>query len=98
AKLDLAPPLPLPEPVALGPFFAALAGAHRAASATSAVRLRIMASRHSVSTDPDLLRLALGALLDNAIRHGGGDVLIGAKRRGTHLLVGVWNQGPAPDP
>ena len=98
AKLDLAPPLPAPQPVALGPFFAAVASAHRAAAESRAVRLRIVTSRQSVVADPDLLRLAFGALLDNAIQHGGGDVLIGAKRRGADLLLGVWNQGPAPDP
>ena len=98
AKLDLAPPLPAQQPVALGPFFAALASAHRASADSRSVRLRIAVSRHSVTGDADLLRLALAALLDNAIQHGGGDVLIGAKRRGKALLLGVWNQGPAPDP
>jgi signal transduction histidine kinase len=98
AKLDLAPPLPAQQPVALGPFFSAVVSAHRAAAESRSVRLRLVASRHSVIADPDLLRLAFTALVDNAIRHGGGDVLIGAKRRGTGLLLGVWNQGAAPDP
>ena len=98
AKLDLLPPLASEQPVALGPFFAALASAHRAAADSRSVRLRIVATRQSVTADPDLLRLAFSALIDNALKHGGGDVLIGAKRRGSALLLGVWNRGPAPDP
>jgi signal transduction histidine kinase len=44
--------------------------------------------------DPQRLRQALGNLVDNALRHGEGEVAISARRDGGDLLIEVADAGP----
>ncbi|KJS40344.1 MAG: hypothetical protein VR70_06075 [Rhodospirillaceae bacterium BRH_c57] len=56
--------------------------------------LRRVPSSLPVRTDPRLLSRVLRNLLSNAIRYTDtGRVLVGCKRRGNHLLIGVWDTG-----
>jgi two-component system, OmpR family, sensor kinase len=51
-----------------------------------------------VSADPLRLEQALGNMVDNALRHGGGAIAIDAARRDDHLELHVLDEGPGfPD-
>jgi signal transduction histidine kinase len=47
-----------------------------------------------VTADPLRLRQALGNLVDNALRHGDGDVLLAARPSATGVTIEVSDQGP----
>jgi two-component system, OmpR family, sensor kinase len=47
-----------------------------------------------VPADPLRLRQALGNLVDNALRHGGGEVSLAAERHGQGVRIEVADQGP----
>ncbi len=69
--------------------FSAEAGARRLA-----LRLRPPPSQATVLADPALVRQSLANLVHNALRytpHGG--VLVGARRRGMHWRIEVWDTG-----
>jgi Na+/proline symporter/CheY-like chemotaxis protein len=52
-----------------------------------------------VETDPQLLRRILQNFLSNAVRYTRrGGVLIGCRRRGEKVLIGVWDTGPGITP
>jgi len=53
----------------------------------------------TVSADPLRIRQALGNLVDNALRHGGGDIVLRARTRGGGVELAVSDGGPgfAPD-
>jgi two-component system, OmpR family, sensor kinase len=48
----------------------------------------------SVQADPDRLRQVLSNLLDNAIRHGDGEIVLGASPRADGVEIFVSDQGP----
>lgn len=69
------------------------------------LRFSVMPCSAIVETDPVLLERLLHALLSNALTHtasmgGGGRVLLGCRRRGPDLDIGVWDtgRGLAPGP
>jgi len=69
------------------------------------VRFSVMPCSAIVETDPILLERLLQALLSNALAHTGpmgghGRVLLGCRRRGESLSIGVWDtgRGLAPGP
>ena len=73
---------------------AELLPAHAAAATAKGLRLRHVASRLAVRTDPALMRRILGNLLANAVkytRHGG--VVLGCRRRGQLARIEVWDSG-----
>ncbi len=53
-----------------------------------------------VECDPNLLRMVLGSLLQNAVKYGqrGGEIRLRIERTGRSLRVSVWNQGPGFSP
>jgi signal transduction histidine kinase len=64
------------------------------------IAMRIEASPAGVRVDPTLLRRALDALLDNALRHtpAGGSVTLRATHDGTTLRIEVADTGPGIAP
>ncbi len=52
----------------------------------------------SLSADPLRLEQALRNLADNALRHGGGDVTISARRHGDAVEIHVTDEGPGFPP
>lgn len=49
----------------------------------------------AVQSDPQLLRRILQNFLSNAVRYtASGRIVLGVRRRGTEVLVGVWDTGP----
>jgi signal transduction histidine kinase len=83
---------PEPEPVALAPFLAAVAADH----SSDGVALRIAAPKLTCRCDPALLRRALDALLDNALRHTprGGSVTVRAEAMGGGVRIEIADTGP----
>ena len=56
--------------------------------------LKVMPSTMTVNSDPAYLRRVLQNLVGNAIRYTSrGRVLVGARRRGDHLRLEVWDTG-----
>jgi signal transduction histidine kinase len=53
----------------------------------------------SLCADPLRVRQALGNLVDNALRHGGGEIVLSARRASAGVELAVSDQGPgfAPD-
>jgi len=63
-------------------------------AARKKLRLRVFAGDAVVESDPRLLGRILRNLVSNALRYSTcGGVLIGHRRHGNHLLVGVWDTG-----
>lgn len=59
------------------------------------LRLRAPRTRLWIRTDPNLLRRVLQNFLSNAARYAqSGSVLLGARRRGDRVEIGVYDQGP----
>ncbi len=79
----------------LSDLFEQLAGEFRLMASDRGLQLRCRANSLSVNTDPQLLRRILQNFLSNAVRYtGSGGVLLGARRSGDKVLVGVWDTGP----
>jgi signal transduction histidine kinase len=51
-----------------------------------------------VHADPRLLERALGNLVDNAARHGGGRITLSAREDGAVVTLAVHDEGPGPSP
>ena len=68
---------------------------HRRAASAKGIVLRFRASRHWLTSDPNLLERMLGNLVSNALRYTpqGGRVLIGARRRGDRVCIEVRDNG-----
>lgn len=80
--------------VALQPLLWHLAAAYEGEAGERGLRLQVRPTSLAVHTDALLLERLLSNLLSNALRytHHGG-VLIGARRRGRHVLLQVWDTG-----
>ena len=80
---------------AVDELFARIAAEFALQAQAKGLELRWRPCGRRVDSDPLLLTRMLRNLVANAIRHTGrGGVLIGARRRGGRLRIGVWDTGP----
>ena len=94
SKLDTGAIRPRFEPVELHGLLAGVAASFQPLAAKRELDLRVMPTRIAVRTDPALLRRILQNLVCNALRYTRrGKVLIGCRRRGSRVLVEVWDTG-----
>ncbi len=79
----------------LGELFSQLQGEFTVLARERGLRLECVDTRVWVETDPQLLRRILQNFLSNAVRYTRqGRVLIGCRRRGGQVLIGIWDTGP----
>ncbi|RFF28760.1 MULTISPECIES: PAS-domain containing protein [unclassified Wenzhouxiangella] len=79
----------------LGELFSQLQGEFTVLARERGLRLECVDTRVWVETDPQLLRRILQNFLSNAVRYTRhGRVLIGCRRRGDQVLIGIWDTGP----
>ncbi|MFA5122798.1 MAG: NahK/ErcS family hybrid sensor histidine kinase/response regulator [Zavarzinia sp.] len=99
SRLDQGVMTPDWQAVALGPLMEGIASTLAPLAAKRGVELVVMPSSLAVRSDPQLLRRVIQNYLSNAIRYSDPArprcrVLIGARRRGDHAVVEVWDSGP----
>ncbi len=84
----------------LCPFLTALMDEVRPLADSAGLKLRLRCREEEmVESDPHLLRRLLRNLVVNAVRHTPrGGVLVGVRRRGGRLRIGVWDTGPGIPP
>ncbi|WP_049621292.1 hybrid sensor histidine kinase/response regulator [Frateuria defendens] len=91
-----------PEPVAaaLSELFDSLKAQFGVLAEQRGLRLRVMATRLAVRSDPQLLRRVLQNFISNALRYTQrGGVLLGARRvSGGRVRIEVWDTGPGIAP
>ncbi|WNW11211.1 NahK/ErcS family hybrid sensor histidine kinase/response regulator [Pseudomonas sp. DTU_2021_1001937_2_SI_NGA_ILE_001] len=58
------------------------------------IKFRVRGSAVRIDSDIKLLRRVLQNFLTNAFRYAKGPVLLGVRRRGSHLSLEVWDRGP----
>ncbi|WP_377807018.1 PAS domain S-box protein [Azospirillum sp. A29] len=94
SKLEAGLVAPNPEPVDIAALLARLHGEFAPAAEKAGQALRLVAPSLTTRTDPRLLERVLRNLLANALRFApGGRVLIGARQRGDHVQIEVWDTG-----
>ncbi|WP_207461468.1 NahK/ErcS family hybrid sensor histidine kinase/response regulator [Azospirillum sp. SYSU D00513] len=72
----------------------AMEGEHAMVAVSKGLRLTVKPCRLAVRSDPRLVGRILRNLISNAIRYTpSGRILVGCRRRGDRLLVGVWDTG-----
>lgn len=94
AVLEAGRVVPRPQRVALRDILEAEAASFKALAQSRGLQLRWVDTTAEVETDPVLLRRILRNLLVNALKftdHGG--VLIGCRRRGSTVVLEVWDTG-----
>lgn len=81
---------------ALAGVFSTLAEEYAMVAKAKGLDLRLLPTMLAVRSDPRLLGRILRNYLSNAIRytHPGGRILMGCRRQGDQILVGVWDTGP----
>lgn len=94
SKLEAGLVAPNPESVDIAALLARLHGEFAPAAGKAGQALRLVAPPLTTRTDPRLLERVLRALLTNALHFApGGRVLIGARQRGDHVQIEVWDTG-----
>ncbi|WP_042695397.1 ATP-binding protein, partial [Azospirillum sp. B506] len=94
SKLEAGLVAPNPEPVDVAALLGRLHGEFAPLAEAAGQSLRLVAPHLTTRTDPRLLERVLRNLLANALRFApGGRVLLGARRRGDHLQIEVWDSG-----
>ena len=79
----------------LGELFDQLTGEFRLLAGERGLSLHCMSTRIWLESDPQLLRRILQNFLSNAVRYTRqGRIVMGCRRRGSQVLVGVWDTGP----
>ncbi|MDT8439055.1 MAG: PAS-domain containing protein [Wenzhouxiangellaceae bacterium] len=95
SRLDAGGLEPRRSEFALAELFAQLAGEFGVLAAARGLELRAAPTTLAVTSDPQLLRRILQNFLSNAVRYSGrGRILLGARRRGDRVRIGVWDTGP----
>jgi len=94
SKLEAGLVAPNPETVDIAALLARLHGEFVSTAEKAGQALRLVAPPLTTRTDPRLLERVLRALLTNALHFApGGRVLIGARQRGDHVQIEVWDTG-----
>lgn len=79
----------------LSEVFDQLDGEFRLLAAERKLTLRTIPTSVWVETDPQLLRRILQNFLSNAVRYTeAGRIVMGVRRKGDRVLIGVWDTGP----
>ena len=88
------------EPLTAGELLADVAGRHAAQAQREARSLATAGGDSDVIVAGDRMRLeqALSNLVENALRHGGGDVRLEARRAGDMVELHVRDEGPGVEP
>lgn len=81
------------EPVVVADLLATVAGRFERAADALGRDLVVMASDDVVRGDPLLLEHALGNLVDNALRHGAGRVVLSSRREGARIRLTARDEG-----
>ena len=80
--------------IEIGPLLTQLAREALPMAREAGLRLRVAPCSLAVRTDPRLLARVLRNFLSNALRYTEhGSVLLGCRRRGAELVIGVWDTG-----
>lgn len=94
SRMDSGQITPERRAIPLQPLFEQLAGMHEAMARQNQLQLRVHATTAWAHTDPVLLERAVSNLLANALRYTEqGGVLLGARRRGSHVCICVVDTG-----
>jgi signal transduction histidine kinase len=72
--------------------------ADRAAAHDRRIRIDVVPDELAASIDPLRARQALGNLVDNALRHGEGDIVLSARNSGGTVELDVTDHGPGFEP
>jgi signal transduction histidine kinase len=80
----------------VGEMFATLAREYRMVAARRNRSLRFLPCSLAVRSDPRLLARIIRNYISNALRYteAGGRIVVGCRRRGAAVLIGVWDDGP----
>ncbi|MFO1317912.1 MAG: ATP-binding protein [Burkholderiales bacterium] len=85
--------------LALDPLFERLANDFAPEAIEKGLRLAVVPTTCAVHSDPVLLERILRNLVANALRYTSeGGVVVGARRRGGHVSIEVWDSGPGIAP
>ena len=94
AKLDAGVMPPAPCSFSVREIMLRVGEEYKLIAARKKLRLRVFAGDAVIESDPRLLSRILRNLVSNALRYtNSGGVLIGHRREGRDLLVGVWDTG-----
>ncbi|WP_031169573.1 sensor histidine kinase [Streptomyces durhamensis] len=85
-------------PVELARFLADASAPYRTAAERDGRTIKVVCDPATVDVDPRWLEPAVGTLLDNALRHGTGTILLRAVSRGGRLRLSVSDEGPGFPP
>lgn len=84
-----------PENLMLGPLLEDLVDEATPMAERAGLSIRVVPTPHSVHADPDFLQSILRNFISNARRYTrSGGILVGARRRGEHVRIEVWDTGP----
>ena len=94
SRLDAGLIVPQPIDVPVTQLLDRLAAEYEPRAAALGLRFRIVPSTLAVRSDPALLERILRNLIENALKYTrSGRVLLGARRRGDHVRLEVWDTG-----
>jgi two-component system, OmpR family, sensor kinase len=83
-----------PEPLAAAPLLAGVRDRFAERAARQGRAIRVEAGAVELRADPLRVRQALANLVDNALRHGRGEVVLSAARANGHVELHVRDSGP----